>query len=93
MFAIPAVVMEEQLGSYFFSPSLSDDESHCSNMLSQFSTYGHNQAVPGCRQGGRTRQWSWASAEKKKNPKLACCGREDRKAAESQSFAEDAREH
>lgn len=66
MFAIPAVVMEEQLGSYFFSPSLSDDESHCSNMLSQFSTYGHNQAVPGCRQGGRTRQWSWASAEKKK---------------------------
>lgn len=31
--------------------------------------------------------------KKKNNPKLACCGREDRKAAESQSFAEDAREH
>ena len=35
---------------------------------------------------------AWTTAEKK-NPKLACCGREDRKAAESQSFAKDAREH
>lgn len=83
---------EEQLGSYFYSPTLSDDKSCYSSMLSQISTSSHNRAVPGCWHGGRMRQWSGPYLDKcwKKDPILVCCGREDRKSAEGQSFAKDA---
>lgn len=55
-------MLEEQLGSYFFYPALSDVESHYSSMLPQVSTTTKLSLAAG--QVGRTKQWSGLCLDK-----------------------------